>query len=56
MNRQEQLLFAGLALAITGEVGALQQAFFISEGWMSVAEPDQPIATLPSQDPQCKKS
>ncbi len=55
MNRQEQMLFAGLALAITREVGALQQVFFISEGWMSVAEPNQPIATLPSQDPQRKE-
>lgn len=54
-DRQEQMLFAGLALARSGEVGVLQQVFFISEGWMSIAAEDKPIETLPSQDPQRKE-
>ncbi len=55
MDRQEQMLFAGLALARSGEVGVLQQVFFISEGWMSIASEDRPIETLPSQDPRRKE-
>ena len=51
-GRAQQLFLAGMVLASSGEVGVLQQVFFITEGWLSVVEgrklPDRP----PSQDPQ----
>jgi hypothetical protein len=36
-------------------VGILQQAFFISEGWLSVTEKGQPATIPPSQDPKHKE-
>ncbi|MEO8391726.1 MAG: hypothetical protein ABI700_01920 [Chloroflexota bacterium] len=51
-GRSHQMFFLGLMLAQSGEVGVLQQVFFISEAWMSVRELGQPLEQPPSQDPQ----
>lgn len=54
-SRMEQMLLAGFALGESRKVRRLEQVFFISEGWMSMARdgkaPDQP----PSQDPDRKE-
>lgn len=51
-----QLMFAaGYALGESGQMGILTEVFFISEGWWSQAEPDQPLAVRPSQDPKRKE-
>ncbi len=54
-ERVEWMLSAGYALAQSGKIGDLQQVFFISEGWMSVAQEGQPLQSRPSQDPHRKE-
>lgn len=51
-GRAEQMFVLGLTLAASGEVGVLQQVFFVSEAWMSIAEPGKPLELPPSEDPQ----
>lgn len=48
-DRAQQLFGLGLVLAQSGEVGVLQQVFFIAEAWMSTANPQR---VRPAQDPQ----
>ena len=50
-GRRERLFIAGLMLAQSGRVGNLKQVFFISEGWMSLADETGPPQAPPSQDP-----
>ncbi len=54
-GRAEQMFVLGLTLAASGEVGVLQQVFFISEAWMSVAEPGRTLELPPSEDPKRKE-
>lgn len=54
-GRAQQMFRIGLALAQSGEVGVLQQVFFISEAWLSSAAPGERFKQLPSQDPQRKE-
>ena len=51
-GRMEQLFGAGLMVAKTGVVTPLAQVFFISEGWLSMAEGEEPPQLPPSQDPK----
>lgn len=51
-GRKLQLFTLGLVLALSGEIGVLQQAFFISEGWMNAAQAAKAAQTRPSEDPQ----
>jgi hypothetical protein len=51
-GRAQQMFITGLALASSGEVGVLQQVFFITEGWLSVVDTGEIPDTPPSQDPQ----
>ena len=51
-DRAQQLFVLGLALAQSGEVGVLQQVFFIAEAWMSAEDPQK---IRPAQDPQRKE-
>ena len=51
-GRAQQFFLIGHAIAQTGEVGVLQQTFFISEGWMSSSQEGKPPTIPPSQDPQ----
>ena len=53
--RAQQLFFIGMMMAQGGQVGVLQQVFFVSEGWMSVAEDGKSIEQMPSQDPKRKE-
>lgn len=53
--RAAQFFILGFTLALSGEVGVLQQAFFISEGWMSAAQLGKAPKVPPSQDPQRKE-
>jgi hypothetical protein len=53
--RAEQMFVLGFSLAASGEVGVLQQVFFISEAWMSIAEPGKPLEHPPSEDPKRKE-
>ncbi|HSR29700.1 MAG TPA: hypothetical protein VLY63_03975, partial [Anaerolineae bacterium] len=41
-ERLQMMHAFGQAAAMTGRFGRLQQVFFISEGWMSVAKRDGP--------------
>jgi hypothetical protein len=54
-GRVQQMLVAGFVLSQTRQVGRLRQVFFISEGWMSVAEEGKLPDRLPSQDPNRKE-
>ena len=54
-GRARQMFITGMLLAGSGEVGVLQQVFFITEGWLSVVEGGRLPDTLPSQDPQRKE-
>jgi hypothetical protein len=51
-ERAQQLYALGAILAETGELGVLQQVFFITEAWLSLATPEHPPHFPPSQDPQ----
>lgn len=51
-GRAQQMFTLGAVLAESGELGVLQQVFFITEAWMSVATTDEPPHVPPSQDPQ----
>ena len=51
-QRIRQMTALGALLARRGDVGVLQQAFFIAEGWMSRGSTDTPPTLPPSQDPQ----
>ncbi len=53
--RAELLHAAGQALGETAVVGVLKQVYFISEGWMSRARPDEAEWQSPSQDPDRKE-
>lgn len=50
-GRANLLFQAGFLLGRNGEIGALKQAYFISEAWMSQAASDGSIQQRPSQDP-----
>jgi hypothetical protein len=54
-GRAQQMFITGLMLASSGEVGVLQQVFFVTEGWLSVVENGKIPDTPPSQDPQRKE-
>ena len=54
-KRQQQMTQAGFVLARDNAVGLFQQAFLISEGWMSMSEGDKPPTMPPSQDPNRKE-
>jgi len=45
----------GQAAAESGKFGRLEQIFFVSEGWMSVAAQENPPSIRPSQDPERKE-
>ena len=45
----------GAVLAQSGEVGVLNQVFFITEAWMNRADDTEQPAIRPSQDPQRKE-
>jgi hypothetical protein len=51
-----RLLFeTGLVMAVAGNVGELQQVFFVSEGWLSLGRDDQAPVLPPSADPDRKE-
>src|SRR5579863_6504227 len=54
-ERQQQMIKAGFHLAHNPQFGLLQQAFFISEGWMTISPLDKPPALSPAQDPNRKE-
>jgi hypothetical protein len=54
-GRAQQMFMLGAVLAERSELGVLQQVFFITEAWMSIATKDNPPRILPSQDPQRKE-
>ncbi|MHB8749533.1 MAG: hypothetical protein ACYDBJ_10140, partial [Aggregatilineales bacterium] len=54
-ERQKQMIKAGFLLARNPQFGLLRQAFFISEGWMSMSPLDKPPTTPPAQDPNRKE-
>lgn len=54
-ERQMQVFVIGFALALSGEVSVLQQAFLVSEAWMSAAAPTTDVQLPPSQDPNRKE-
>jgi hypothetical protein len=54
-ERVELMRFFGQAAAKSGRVGRLEQVFFISEGWMSVANEGKLPENRPSQDPNRKE-
>lgn len=54
-GRAQQMFTLGAVLAERSDLGVLQQVFFITEAWMSIATADKPPEFLPSQDPQRKE-
>lgn len=54
-GRAQQMYMLGAVLAERSDLGVLQQVFFITEAWMSIATKDNPPRILPSQDPQRKE-
>jgi hypothetical protein len=54
-KRLELMRRFGAAAARNGGVGRLDQVFFVSEGWMSVATKERPPDLRPSQDPDRKE-
>jgi hypothetical protein len=54
-ERVELMRFFGMAAAKSGRIGRLEQVFFISECWMSVASEGKLPELRPSQDPQRKE-
>ena len=54
-GRETQMFMHGFLLANVGDIGVLQQVFFISEGWMSVGSKETPPQMPPSRDPQRKE-
>ncbi len=54
-ERMELMRFFGMTAAKSGKVGRLEQVFFISEGWMSVANEGKLPENGPSQDPNRKE-
>lgn len=50
--RAQQMFLLGLLLAQVGEVGVLQQAFLVCEGWMRVLDNGELPELPPSQDPK----
>ena len=54
-ERSRRMHAAGSTLARSGQVGELQQAFFIFEAWISMPEGDRPFEMLPSRDPNRKE-
>ena len=54
-ERMELMRFIGQAAAKSSRVGKLEQVFFISEGWMSMAKEDKPPEMRPSEDPNRKE-
>ena len=54
-GRLDLMRSLGQAAAMSGKLGRLNQVFFISEGWMSVANNRKPPELRPSQDPNRKE-
>ncbi len=54
-GRLRALFSTGFELGQRVEIGTLQEVFFISEGWMSFAQGEQPPTVPPSLDPQRKE-
>ena len=54
-QRAKQMFVMGFSLAQSGEVAQLEQAFFISEAWMSERRDGQAPHSPPSQDPNRKE-
>ncbi|MGD8457004.1 MAG: hypothetical protein PVF83_11505 [Anaerolineales bacterium] len=50
-ERFDLMFAAGMEVAIGNRVGQLEEVFFVSEGWMSVAE-EKPPMVPPSRDPK----
>lgn len=50
-GRALQFFSIGFTIAGLRSIGNLEQVFFVSEAWMSAAQPDQPPTHPPSQDP-----
>jgi hypothetical protein len=51
-ERRVQMFAAGFVLGHSRRLGVLRQVFFISEGWLSLAEGKSPPKMLPSEDPK----
>jgi hypothetical protein len=54
-ERLQLMQLFGQAAAESGKFGRLEQVFFVSEGWMSVAAQENPPGIRPSQDPERKE-
>lgn len=54
-ERLDLMRSMGQAAAMSGKLGRLRQVFFISEGWMSVANQGKAPEMRPSQDPNRKE-
>lgn len=50
-ERSHMMFAAGVAIGQSGQIGKLERLYFISEGWMSVVEKENPTILPPSQDP-----
>jgi hypothetical protein len=51
-ERTQQMFVLGFALARQADIGTLEQAFLITEAWMSVAREGTLPEVMPSQDPE----
>jgi hypothetical protein len=54
-GRVQQMFTTGFILARSGQVGVLNQVFFITEAWLSTATADELPEKRPSEDPQRKE-
>ena len=54
-GRMQQMFSVGVEVGKDGQIGELDQVFFISEGWMSAASGEKPPKIPPSQDPERKE-
>lgn len=54
-ERVELMRLFGQAAAMSAKFGRLEQVFFVSEGWMSIATRGKPPDLRPSQDPDRKE-
>lgn len=54
-GRVQQMFEIGSFVARSGEVGVLRQVFFVTEAWMSAADPHKQRTVRPSEDPQRKE-
>src|SRR6266700_2813126 len=45
----------GQVVANSGRIDQLKQVFMVTEGWMSIASPDEQVELRPSEDPNRKE-